>query len=102
MKYVISWKPRAGGSVAENEAGLVRVLEIASRWTPRLAPQFTSSSCGSTAKVALRSWKATTRPISPRPFSSSPPSWSTRSTRSSTSMRRFGSREAVEFPKAIK
>jgi hypothetical protein len=34
MKYVISWKPRAGGSAAENEASAARALEITSKWTP--------------------------------------------------------------------
>jgi hypothetical protein len=34
VKYVVSWKPRAGGSVAENEAAIVRVLKTTSRWTP--------------------------------------------------------------------
>ena len=33
MKYVVSWKPRAGGTVAENEAGVVRVLQTISTWT---------------------------------------------------------------------
>jgi hypothetical protein len=34
VKYVVSWKPRVGGSVAENEAGIIRVLKTTSRWTP--------------------------------------------------------------------
>ena len=34
MKYVIAWKPRFGGSAAENEAGVARVLEVFSKWTP--------------------------------------------------------------------
>ena len=34
MKYVIAWKPRLGGSAAENEAALARVLEVFSKWTP--------------------------------------------------------------------
>lgn len=34
MKYVISWKPRVGGSVAENESGIAQALQITSRWTP--------------------------------------------------------------------
>ncbi len=34
MKYVVAWKPRAGGSAAENEASAARVLEIPSTWTP--------------------------------------------------------------------
>jgi Protein of unknown function (DUF3303) len=34
MKYVVAWKPRAGGSAAENEASLMRALENTSYWTP--------------------------------------------------------------------
>lgn len=34
MKYVVAWKPRAGGSAAENEASAARALEITSKWTP--------------------------------------------------------------------
>jgi hypothetical protein len=34
MKYVIAWKPRYGGSAAENEATAARVLEVFSKWTP--------------------------------------------------------------------
>ena len=34
MKYVTVWKPRFGGSAAENEAGVARVLELYSKWTP--------------------------------------------------------------------
>jgi hypothetical protein len=34
MKYVTVWKPRLGGSAAENEAGVARVLELYSKWTP--------------------------------------------------------------------
>jgi len=34
MKYVIAWKPRYGGSAAENEATTARVLEVFSKWTP--------------------------------------------------------------------
>ena len=34
VKYVIAWKPRLGGSAAENEAGSARVLELYSKWTP--------------------------------------------------------------------
>ncbi len=34
MKYVIAWKPRLGGSAAENEASAARVLEVYSKWTP--------------------------------------------------------------------
>ena len=34
MKYVIAWKPRLGGSAAENEASAARVLEVFSKWTP--------------------------------------------------------------------
>jgi hypothetical protein len=34
MKYVVAWKPRFGGSAAENEAAAARVLEVFSKWTP--------------------------------------------------------------------
>jgi hypothetical protein len=34
MKFVVTWKPRAGGSAAENEASAVRALELYSKWTP--------------------------------------------------------------------
>ena len=34
MKYVIAWKPRLGGSAADNEATVARVLEVFSKWTP--------------------------------------------------------------------
>jgi hypothetical protein len=34
MKYVITWKPRFGGSAAENEASAARALEVYSKWTP--------------------------------------------------------------------
>ena len=34
MKYVITWKPRFGGSAAENEATEARLLEVFSKWTP--------------------------------------------------------------------
>lgn len=34
MKYVIAFKPRLGGSAAENEASAARVLEVFSKWTP--------------------------------------------------------------------
>ena len=34
MKYVTTWKPRLGGSAAENEATAARVLEVFSKWTP--------------------------------------------------------------------
>ena len=34
MKYVITWKPRLGGSAAENQADEARVLELFSKWTP--------------------------------------------------------------------
>ena len=33
MKYVVTWKPRVGGTVAENEASVVRVLQTISTWT---------------------------------------------------------------------
>jgi Protein of unknown function (DUF3303) len=34
MKYVVAWKPRTGGSAAENEASGARALQIVSKWTP--------------------------------------------------------------------
>jgi hypothetical protein len=34
MKFVVSWRPRFGGSAAENEAGVAQVLEVCSKWTP--------------------------------------------------------------------
>ena len=34
MKYVVAWKPRTGGSAAENEASAARLLEVFSKWTP--------------------------------------------------------------------
>ena len=34
MKYVTTWKPRLGGSAAENEASAARVLEVFNKWTP--------------------------------------------------------------------
>ena len=34
MKYVTTWKPRFGGSAADNEAAAARVLEVYSKWTP--------------------------------------------------------------------
>jgi len=34
MKFVVTWKPRLGGSAAENEASVARVLEVYSKWTP--------------------------------------------------------------------
>ena len=34
MKYVITWKPRFGGSAAENEASAARTLEVYSKWAP--------------------------------------------------------------------
>jgi Protein of unknown function (DUF3303) len=34
MKYVVAWRPRYGGSAAENEAGIARLLEVFSKWTP--------------------------------------------------------------------
>ena len=33
MKYVVSWTFRLGGSAAENEAGVKRLLEVYSKWT---------------------------------------------------------------------
>ena len=34
MKYVLTWKPRSGGSAAENEANGARALEVLSKWAP--------------------------------------------------------------------
>jgi hypothetical protein len=34
MKYVTAWKIRFGGSAAENEATVARILEVYSKWTP--------------------------------------------------------------------
>jgi hypothetical protein len=34
MKYVVTWKPRFGGSAAENEAAIARLHEVFSKWTP--------------------------------------------------------------------
>jgi Protein of unknown function (DUF3303) len=34
MKYVVAWKPRLGGSAAENEAAVARILEVLSKWAP--------------------------------------------------------------------
>ena len=35
MKYVITWKPRAGGSAVNNEAASFRFLQLQRNWTPR-------------------------------------------------------------------
>ena len=34
MKFVTTWKPRSGGSAAENEASAARLLEVYSKWAP--------------------------------------------------------------------
>ena len=34
MKYVVAWKPRLGGSAAENESSIARILEVYSKWAP--------------------------------------------------------------------
>jgi hypothetical protein len=34
MKYVVTWKPRAGGSAAENEASAARFLSLTRDWNP--------------------------------------------------------------------
>jgi hypothetical protein len=34
MQFVVAWKVRSGGSAAENEAGVARVLEVYSKWAP--------------------------------------------------------------------
>ncbi len=36
MKYVLEWKPRAGGSAEENLASLKRSLEIFGKWQPSM------------------------------------------------------------------
>lgn len=33
MKYVFTWTFRRGGSAADNEAGVKRLLEVYSKWT---------------------------------------------------------------------
>lgn len=33
-KYLVSWKTRDGGSLAENEAAQERVLAVFSKWSP--------------------------------------------------------------------
>lgn len=32
MKYVVTWKPRAGGSAADNESSAARFLSLANSW----------------------------------------------------------------------
>lgn len=34
MKYLVSWKPREGGSGEDNEAGAARSLEVFGKWSP--------------------------------------------------------------------
>ncbi len=34
MKYLVSWKPRSGGSGSENEAAVERTLQVFSKWAP--------------------------------------------------------------------
>ncbi len=34
MKYVITWKPRGGGSAADNEASAARLLDLGGEWAP--------------------------------------------------------------------
>jgi Protein of unknown function (DUF3303) len=34
MKFVVSWTERAGGSAAENEAGVARLLDVFGKWSP--------------------------------------------------------------------
>jgi hypothetical protein len=34
MKYMVSWRTRAGGSGADNEAALARLLQAFSSWSP--------------------------------------------------------------------
>ena len=33
-KYLVSWKSRDGGSIAENEAAVERTLQLFSKWSP--------------------------------------------------------------------
>jgi hypothetical protein len=34
MKYVVTWKPRRSGSVADNEANSAQLHTLVSKWTP--------------------------------------------------------------------
>ena len=34
MKYLVSWKARAGGSAADNEAAVKRSLAVFGKWAP--------------------------------------------------------------------
>jgi hypothetical protein len=34
MKYLMSWKPRTGGSGHQNETDVVRSLQVFSKWAP--------------------------------------------------------------------
>lgn len=52
MKFVVTRKPRFGGSAAENEVGVARVLAVYGKGARLLTPRCTSSSCGPTEKEA--------------------------------------------------
>jgi hypothetical protein len=62
MKYVVAWKPRFGGSAAENEAAVARLHEMFSKWTPASDVTIHQFVARSTGRAASRSRKATTRP----------------------------------------
>jgi hypothetical protein len=34
VKYLVTWRLRAGASAADNEAGAKRVLDVYARWSP--------------------------------------------------------------------
>ena len=34
MKYLVSWKPRSGGSGKDNEAAAARGLQVFGKWSP--------------------------------------------------------------------
>jgi Protein of unknown function (DUF3303) len=36
MKFVLAWRPHAGGSAQENLASMKRSLEVFSKWTPSM------------------------------------------------------------------
>jgi hypothetical protein len=62
MKYVVAWKPRYGGSAAENEAGAARLLEIFSKWAPSSDTTFHQFVARIDGEGASRSPKVTTLP----------------------------------------
>lgn len=91
MKYVVAWKPRLGGSAAENEATAARVLEVFNKWTPASDVTFHQF----VLRVDGEGGFAVTEGDDPatvaRDIAKLPRSLSTRSTRSSTSQRQQGS-----------